>query len=138
MRSSFTGGREGGSGRGAYQNDVELRNLIKNKLKEKIKESVNEVVLSDGNLFQHQKYAGNPFMTIYSFSFVLTVITGSMLGAQKDMPFSLTIFCIVVYSLLLFLAFSNQMNYFILDGGILTIRNHYFFGRTSHILYISY
>jgi len=116
---------------GPYENEAELRTLIKERLNDKIKDPVNKFTTINSSFFAQKKYAGNPFITIYTISILFIFLMPLFMFSQSHVISIQGIFFLAIILLLISSAYGTQMNYFVLDGENLIIKNHYFFWKNK-------
>jgi len=116
---------------GPYKNEAELRTVIKERLKDKIKDPVNKFTKINSSFFDQKKFAGNPFITNYTICILFIFLMPLFRITQSQVISIEGIFFLAVFLVPIFAAFGTQMNYFVLAGENLIIKNHYFFWKNK-------
>jgi len=115
-----------------YQNLSDIREFLVRKVPRKIKDAETKLSESKIRHIGRRRYAGNPytsFNTLLILGCSLWVFYGLIRSTHASSMFWLPI----AMTLLFYLFFGTQMNYFIIDGDNFIIRNHYFFWKNKII-----
>ncbi|MBO9573761.1 MAG: hypothetical protein J7497_16365, partial [Chitinophagaceae bacterium] len=108
-----------------YGNLPDMRLFIESKVKSKIQDPAPEVKMSTIQFMESKKYAGNPFTSINSLMIAGTIVLFFVL-LNNNTRIDRLLLILLGFTLVLYLFLGMQMNYFIIEQGMLVVRNHYF------------
>jgi len=109
----------------AYSNMDEIRKFVTDKLNDKIQFLNKSRQYDPNNMFIEKKYAGNPFIHLYTFLLAGIVIFFYCLIKVKVGKEEMLILPFA-FILIMIIGFGTQMHYFEISNKKLVIRNHYF------------
>lgn len=120
-----------------YSNLPKIRQYIFAKVKVKVRDKQSTVEKSSLILFENKVYAGNPWITRNTATMLIPAIFFGI-GFGKLHLNSFYLFPLLIIPFLIsFFAIGTQMNYFIVNGETLTIKNHFFYGRREYSIYMT-
>ncbi|MDN3657446.1 hypothetical protein QWZ08_17470 [Ferruginibacter paludis] len=112
-----------------YSNTASMRQLIANNTKDKITDPAPHI--NTKLIFADKKtYAGNPWITFNSIIIIAMAVCFTIMFLNHPIHPEMAWFpvgCVLLFGL----ALGTQMNYFVLDGTSLHVKNHYFFWKNK-------
>lgn len=108
-----------------YSNLDQLRTFISSKSIGKIRDPSPNISSRSLVSINRRRYAGNVYTSLNTI--IISGMTVFMAFVMKSkLRFDSTLFIPIGLILFLFFLFGTQMNYFLIDNGVLFIKNHYF------------
>jgi hypothetical protein len=109
-----------------YSNLPQVRQLIYEKEKVKIRDEQSKATKSQLIPLGNKVYAGNPLISSNTVLLLLPLVLVALSFSEPTMPITPLLSFMLVLFFAAFFAVGTQMNYFIVNGENLIIKNHFF------------